>query len=101
MKCAICKNEIEGYGNNGKPLVNDLVCDNCNRFVIADRLEKNQRLDQMSKLQDKFIDLMDKHGDKSIKYCDDGKMENAQYELGIADGLSLAWELIEKEKVYE
>lgn len=38
MKCAICKNKIIGYGNNGRPLVDGLVCDSCNLKVILERL---------------------------------------------------------------
>lgn len=53
----------------------------------------------MEKIQDKLIELMQKHGDKSIDFCDDGNMENAQYEQGICEGLQIAWELIEKEKM--
>lgn len=37
-KCALCKKEIKGYGNNGRPLVNGRVCDECNKKVIKTRV---------------------------------------------------------------
>lgn len=39
-KCALCKNDIIGYGNNGQPLVNGQVCDECNKKVILARLKE-------------------------------------------------------------
>ena len=38
MKCALCGKVIEGYGNNGLPLVDGRVCDDCNYQVIIERL---------------------------------------------------------------
>ena len=38
FKCALCNKEIQGYGNNGQPLVDDKVCDECNKEVIKARL---------------------------------------------------------------
>lgn len=47
MKCKLCQNKIEGYGNNGEPIVNGRVCDNCNeKFVIKARLEIIERARQ-------------------------------------------------------
>jgi hypothetical protein len=41
MKCCICKNEFEGYGNNAQPVKNGQCCDMCNlRKVIPMRLKK-------------------------------------------------------------
>lgn len=37
-KCALCGKEILGYGNNGQPLVNGRVCDDCNKEVIKARI---------------------------------------------------------------
>ena len=37
-KCALCKKEIKGYGNNGQPLTSGKVCDQCNKEVIKARL---------------------------------------------------------------
>lgn len=43
MKCAICGNKIHGFGNNGRPLVEGKVCDDCNWKVIAERLNLSQK----------------------------------------------------------
>ena len=38
-ECNLCKKaEIEGHGHNGQPLVDGLVCDSCNPFVIKYRM---------------------------------------------------------------
>lgn len=37
-RCALCGKVIEGYGNNGLPLVDGRVCDDCNYQVIIERL---------------------------------------------------------------
>jgi hypothetical protein len=34
MKCSICNKDIEGYGNNAKPVNNDRCCDECNVMVV-------------------------------------------------------------------
>ena len=51
MKCAICGNEIQGYGNNGRPLVNGKVCDSCNWKVISERLKRSQDLKEKKKVE--------------------------------------------------
>lgn len=38
-KCSLCGREFYGYGNNGKPLVDGPVCDDCNPQVVAKRLD--------------------------------------------------------------
>ena len=30
MKCDICGDEYDGYGNNAEPVTEGLCCDNCN-----------------------------------------------------------------------
>lgn len=35
MKCAICGEEIKGYGNSGFPAINGVVCDYCNGAVTV------------------------------------------------------------------
>lgn len=30
MKCVICNNDFNGYGNNAQPLKDGLCCDKCN-----------------------------------------------------------------------
>lgn len=35
MKCAICGNEIKGYGNSGFPASSGTVCDKCNSNVVV------------------------------------------------------------------
>lgn len=44
-KCKLCKKEIIGYGNNGSPLVEGRVCDDCNKKVLLARLveAKNEK----------------------------------------------------------
>lgn len=39
-KCALCKNDIIGYGNNGQPLVNGQVCDECNKKSYFSKIER-------------------------------------------------------------
>ena len=36
--CALCNQYIQGYGNNGAPLIDGIVCDTCNVKVIVCRL---------------------------------------------------------------
>lgn len=43
-KCALCGKEFKGYGNNGQPLVNGRVCDDCNKEVIKARINKSNKL---------------------------------------------------------
>ena len=41
MKCVICGDEIDGYGNNAKPVNTGPCCDECNdEFVIPQRLKE-------------------------------------------------------------
>ena len=49
MNCKICGNKIYGYGNNGAPLVNGYVCNECNKEVLKARLEliSRKELDNM------------------------------------------------------
>lgn len=48
-KCALCGKEFKGYGNNGQPLVDGTVCDDCNVEVIKARLSaKDKTLDESS-----------------------------------------------------
>lgn len=39
--CAICEADIEGYGHNGRPVVNDRVCNFCNDFEVIPARIKN------------------------------------------------------------
>jgi len=48
--CALCGKPYEGFGNNGKPLCDGRVCDECNRFVVLYRLKMVQdKLPKMKK----------------------------------------------------
>lgn len=38
FQCKVCFGRFHGYGNNGQPLVNGRVCDFCDTFVIAHRI---------------------------------------------------------------
>ena len=41
MKCSICKDNIEGFGNNAEPINNGKCCDSCNfTQVIPARLKQ-------------------------------------------------------------
>lgn len=40
MECKLCGNKIQGFGNNGQPLVEGRVCDECNWKVIQERLKQ-------------------------------------------------------------
>jgi len=42
-KCDNCGCSYVGYGHNGAPLVDGFVCDACNKEVITERMEANQR----------------------------------------------------------
>ena len=58
MKCAICGNEIHGFGNNGRPLVEGKVCDDCNWKVIAERLNLSKKQkEQKSKEANESVGL--------------------------------------------
>ena len=41
--CKLCDKKDIGYGNNGQPLCNGKVCDNCNGRVIMFRFMEYQR----------------------------------------------------------
>ena len=55
FKCALCKKEIKGYGNNGQPLVNGKVCDQCNKEVIKARLSNLKESKRKKKEQGWFV----------------------------------------------
>lgn len=58
MKCSICGNEIHGFGNNGRPLVEGKVCDDCNWKVIAERLNLSKKQkEQKSKEANESVGL--------------------------------------------
>ena len=39
MKCSICKEDFEGFGNNAQPVNDGICCDTCNlSHVIVRRL---------------------------------------------------------------
>ena len=45
--CRICGEMIHGYGNNGRPVIEGVVCDKCHRkYVIPARLREIQREDR-------------------------------------------------------
>ena len=55
-KCALCGEEIKGYGNNGQPLVNGLVCDKCNEEkVIPERLKRMKDNFKTESLDDNYF----------------------------------------------
>lgn len=51
-KCALCGKEIIGYGNNGMPLVDGSVCDECNDKVIEARIEEIMKSKEDSSLEE-------------------------------------------------
>ena len=40
MICCICNEKIEGIGNNARPLVRGVCCDDCNVKVLEERLRR-------------------------------------------------------------
>ena len=39
QKCSICKENLEGFGNNAQPINDGTCCDRCNSIkVIPDRI---------------------------------------------------------------
>ena len=40
MNCSICKEKIEGFGNNAQPINNGTCCDGCNTLVIIERIKE-------------------------------------------------------------
>tara|TARA_B100000287_G_scaffold433429_1_gene495136 strand:+ start:1232 stop:1495 length:264 start_codon:yes stop_codon:yes gene_type:complete len=54
--CALCAKPYSGFGNNGKPLVDGRVCDNCNRFVVLYRLKLVQEKDMPKMRSPEFFD---------------------------------------------
>ena len=41
MKCCICGEEFEGYGNNAEPVTEEICCDLCKiNVVIPERLKR-------------------------------------------------------------
>ena len=38
MNCSICKEKIEGFGNNAQPINDGRCCDTCNKLVIIERI---------------------------------------------------------------
>ena len=43
MTCAMCRETIRCYGNNGNPLVDGDVCNDCNASVVAARFRAMTR----------------------------------------------------------
>ena len=50
MKCSICNEKIEGFGNNAQPINDGICCDDCYNIVILARLNVNitERVKEMS-----------------------------------------------------
>lgn len=63
-KCALCGKEFKGYGNNGQPLVDGTVCDECNVEVIKARINKSNKLTE--KVAVDYINLTDEQKSKLI-----------------------------------
>ena len=40
MNCSICKEKIEGFGNNAQPINDGRCCDECNNLVIIERIKE-------------------------------------------------------------
>ena len=40
MKCSICKEKIEGFGNNAQPINDGRCCDDCNMLVVLARIKE-------------------------------------------------------------
>jgi len=41
MKCCLCNEEIEGFGNNSKPIKTGVCCNKCNiTIIIPERLKR-------------------------------------------------------------
>ena len=38
MKCSICNENFEGFGNNAEPINDGVCCDDCNNLVIRRRI---------------------------------------------------------------
>lgn len=86
MKCKLCKNEIVGYGNNGNPLTNGRVCDDCNCKVLEARMSQAKKNTQIKILEiepaDNYMDFemltvrYEKNGEKQtcelMNYNKDG-----------------------------
>ena len=63
VKCVLCKDEIEDYGNNAEPLAKGLCCDGCNLKVILARIKevsKRQDHDRYNVAQKKANEIFDK-----------------------------------------
>lgn len=43
QKCVLCKRPFTGFGNNAEPLANGRCCNECNKKVILDRLNRLRR----------------------------------------------------------
>ena len=40
MKCSICNEKIEGFGNNAQQINNGRCCNDCNTLVIIERIKE-------------------------------------------------------------
>ena len=40
MKCSICNENFEGFGNNAEPINDGRCCDDCNNLVIMERIKE-------------------------------------------------------------
>ena len=40
MKCSICNEDFEGFGNNAQPINDGRCCDDCNTLVIIERIKE-------------------------------------------------------------
>ena len=50
MKCVLCEQEYEGFGNNAQPLADGECCDECNVKVIRERLKVASKHQSQTKL---------------------------------------------------
>lgn len=75
--CALCNQNYEGWGNNGRPLIEGEVCDECNKKVVKYRLElwkvSKKEVQQTQKTYRKtilheYVVLLRAHGDGNDAY---------------------------------
>lgn len=82
MKCCICKNEFEGWGNNPHPITGKACCDDCNlRVVIPVRIFFNS-LDKKNVallIKEKSLELIKPKKKyftlKELQECVEGRIE--------------------------
>lgn len=75
MKCCLCSKEVEGYGNNARPLKEGICCDECNYSKV---IPEKMKLVTQKDIQE-FNDIDDATLFKKMDIQENDRLKNYQF----------------------